>query len=170
MVCLMKTLSRWKRGSVWNSKFQLSLHHCCPFSIFSLGVHRVLHTTVRLKRNVSSVQKFAMITSRGQKGLDSRAMWLAIDASSEKQINCEQIPFSCKNRFNFLKNCLRNSSSLLMLTFFARVWELLSKLALSRIHVCNAGEYFGLKWAKDLEHGILFESLSFKVNLLLLFQ
>ena len=159
-------------GSVWNSKFELSLHPCCPFSIFSLGVHRVLHTivTVRLKRNVSSVQKFAMITSRGQKGLDSRAMWLAIDASSEKQINCEQIPFSCKNRFNFLKNCLRNSSSLLMLTFFARVWELLSKLALSRIHVCNAGEYFGLKWAKDLEHGILFESLSFKVNLLLLFQ
>ena len=107
MVCLMKNLHTWKRGSVWNSKFQLSLHHCCPFSIFSLGVHRVLHTivTVRLKRNVSSVQKFAMITSRGQKGLDSRAMWLAIDASSEKQINWEQISLSCKNTFNFSKNC-----------------------------------------------------------------
>ena len=172
MVCLMKTLPKRKRGSVWNSKFQLSLHHCCPFSIFSLGVHRVLHTilTVRLKRNVSSVQKFAMITSRGQKGLDNRAMWLAIDASSEKQVNWEQISFSCNNTFSFLKNCWRNSSSHLMLPFFARVWELLSKLALSRIHVCNAGEYFGLKWAKDLEHGILFESLSFKVNLLLLFQ
>ena len=120
MVCLMKTLPKWKRGSVWNSKFQLSLHHCCPFSIFSLGVHRVLHTivTVRLKRNVSSVQKFAMITSRGQKGLDSREMWLAIDASSEKQINWEQISFSCNNTFSFLKNCWRNSSSHLMLPFF----------------------------------------------------
>ena len=63
MVWLMKTLPKWKRGSVWNSKFQLSLHPC--------GEHRVLHTivTVRLKRNVSSVQKFAMITSRGQKDL-----------------------------------------------------------------------------------------------------
>ena len=125
MVCLMKNLHRWKRGPVWNSKFQLSLHPCCPFSTFSLGVHRVLHTivTVRLKRNVSSVQNFAMITSRGQKGLGSRAMWLAIDASSEKQINWEQISFSCNNTFSFLKNCWRNSSSHLMLPFFLLVFE-----------------------------------------------